>query len=594
MMILIMKKHAIHLRSAMLLALAFLILPSLAPSAEAANDLSRYAFPMLGARAERKVNVEWNRLYDSEGLAAIISKLHKAYPHLTRLYSIGKSSQGRDLWCLEVTAFKVGDARRKAGMYIDGNIHGNEVQGGEVVAYTAWYLCTHYGHLDKVTQLLDERVFYLLPTINPDGRDNWFNNPQTSNSSRGSMKPYDSDRDGLTDEDGYDDLNKDGVINRMWKKDPNGRHKPHPDFPHQLMIQVADDEVGQYTLLGNEGIDNDGDGRTNEDGPGGCDLNRNWGFSWRPNHIQGGAHEYPFSLPETRAVSEFVRSHPNIAAMQSFHNTGGMILRGPGNTSFRIQPQDDKVLAIIGERGKSILPSYRSLVTYSDLYTIWGEEKDWFYGARGILSFTNELWTSKNLIKSGSRANTEERALFREYVLLGEGMVEWEDFEHPSYGKILIGGSVAEWGRIPPSFLLEEECHRNMAFTLYHADMMPQLRISEVKIDELSDGLHKIWVTVGNLKLMPTRTRQEILNHISPPDVVSLSGKRVEVLSSGIVLDPYHDKIRSVRHRPRRVELSTIGGMSSKIVQFIVSGSGHFTIEVDSARGGLIEHKQAL
>ena len=33
----------------------------------------------------------------------------------------------------------------------------------------------------------------------------------------------------------------------------------------------------EWRLLGREGLDNDGDGRVNEDTPGHLDLNRNWG-----------------------------------------------------------------------------------------------------------------------------------------------------------------------------------------------------------------------------------------------------------------------------------------------------------------------------
>ena len=83
-------------------------------------------------------------------------------------------------------------------------------------------------------------------------------------------------------------------------------------------------------LLGSEGIDNDGDGRVNEDPVGGYDGNRNWASNWQPNYIQGGAMDYPFQLPEAKAVNDFLMTHPNIAGVQSYHNNGGMILRGPG------------------------------------------------------------------------------------------------------------------------------------------------------------------------------------------------------------------------------------------------------------------------
>jgi hypothetical protein len=552
-----------------------------------------HAFPAVGSAAQRKVVVEWNRFYDHAGLGAILANLHQAFPDLTKLYSIGKSYEGRDLWCLEVTARKVGDAERKPGMYIDGNIHGNEVQGGEVVAYTAWYLCHQYGRLDKVTDLLNHNVFYLIPTINPDGRDRWFHHPQSMHSSRSGLRPYDNDRDGLVDEDDVDDLDGDGSITQMRIKDPNGRWKPHPQYPEFLMVQVAPDEKGEYTLLGAEGLDNDGDGQVNEDPAGGYDTNRNWAWDWQPNYIQFGAQEYPFSLPESRAVSEFVTSRPNIAAFQSYHNSGGMILRNPGREGGVSQPEDERTLQFIAQRGEKMLPFYRSMIIWKDLYTAWGGEVDWFYGARGILGFTTELWTTRNLDKSAG-ASREDEAAFLKYVLLNEGVVKWREFNHPTYGPIEIGGTRKEWGRTPTSFLLEEECHRNMAFTLYHAGQMPRLSLGEVEVTRLDDGLFKFWVTIENVGLIPTRTGQDARNQISPPDVVTLNGRDITVLSSGRVTDRFFKRVEAVKRRPERVELETVEGMGAVRVQFIVRGRGNFTIRVDSAKGGVLSTERAL
>ncbi len=552
---------------------------------------AKHAFPALGMSAERKVPVVWNRYYDHAGLTAILARLHRAFPELTKLYSIGKSTQGRHIWCLEVTARNVGDPDRKPGMYIDGNIHGNEVQAGETVAYTAWYLCHQYGRLDKVTSLLDERVFYLLPSINPDGRNLWLH---TGEQARSGQEPLDNDRDGLADEDGAEDLNGDGMITMMRIKDPHGRFKLHPDYPEYLMIRVRPDETGEYDLLGSEGIDNDSDGRINEDGSGGYDLNRNWGFDWQPNYVQYGAQDYPFSQPETRAVAEFVLAHTNIAAAQSYHNSGGMILRTPGSESGPTHNQDERVLALIGERGEKILPFYRSMILWKDLYTAWGSELDWLYGGRGILSFTNELWTSKNLYRTPGSPSDEQEAEFIKYVLMDDGLVPWKEYEHPTYGIIEIGGRKKEWGRVPPSFLLEEELHRNMAFTLFHADMMPILEISEVKVEKLGERLFKIWMTIENKRLIPTRTSQDVAHHISPPDVVSNEGGDIRVLSGGRVTDQYFKRVAAVKHRPERVELDTIAGLSAVRVQFIVEGRGEFTITVDSTKAGLLTKSQLL
>jgi hypothetical protein len=173
-------------------------------------------------------------------------------------------------------------------------------------------------------------------------------------------------------------------------------------------------------------------------------------------------------------------------------------------------------------------------------------------------------------------------------------VVKWHAFNHPTFGPIEIGGTRKEWSRTPPSFLLEEECHRNMAFTLLHADQMPFLRFGDVKVEKLDDELFKIWVSVENLRLIPTRTDQDVINQINAPDVVTLSGRNVKVLSAGIVTDRFFNQVEAVERRPERVELRTIQGMGVARVQFIVSGGGKFTVTVDSAKGGLIEVAQEL
>jgi hypothetical protein len=557
-----------------------------------AADLADSALPSLGASYPRKVEVAWNRFYDHAGLGSILARLHEAFPDLTDLYSIGKSTEERNLWCLEVTARKVSDPQRKPGMYIDGNIHGNEVQAGEVVTYTAWYLCHQYGRLDRVTALLDNYVFYLVPMVNPDGRDRWLRDCNGAMSSRGGSAPTDNDRDGVADEDDCEDLNGDGCITRMRIKDPQGRWKRHPDYPEYLMIRAKPDEPGEYTLLGWEGIDNDGDGRVNEDGKGGYDMNRNYPYDWQPSYIQYGARDYPLSQPETRAVADFVLAHPNIAAAQCYHNSGGLILRGPSREGGTMKSADEQLLEIIGARGERILPYYRSIITWKDLYTTWGDEDTWLYGGRGILAYTDEMWTDQNLYKGDKTPSNEDEAEFIKQVLLGDGFVPWKPYNHPTYGAIEIGGSRKEWGRTPPSFLLEEELHRNMAFTLYHAGTLPLLRISDLNKTPLGGNLFKVWVTVENQRLMPTRTAQDVDHQISPPDIVSVKGDGIKVLSSGRVTDRFFQRAETVECRPERVELETISGMEAVRVQFVLEGRGPFTVTVDSARGGLL-HKEA-
>src|SRR5205085_9685579 len=105
---------------------------------------------------------------------------------------------------------------------------------------------------------------------------------------RTGKKPMADDDDGLYDEDGPDDLDGDGNICQMRRLDPNGAWRVSPE-DQRLMVPLQPDEKYEgprYTLLGEEGIDNDGDGLINEDGPGGYDLNRNWPAGWQPDGVQ--------------------------------------------------------------------------------------------------------------------------------------------------------------------------------------------------------------------------------------------------------------------------------------------------------------------
>ena len=70
------------------------------------------------------------------------------------------------------------------------------------------------------------------------------------------MMPVDDDRDGLVDEDGYDDLDGDGVITEMRKKVALGRgtHRLHPKDP-RVLVEITKDERGDYLRLGEEGFE---------------------------------------------------------------------------------------------------------------------------------------------------------------------------------------------------------------------------------------------------------------------------------------------------------------------------------------------------
>jgi hypothetical protein len=547
-------------------------------------------FKASGSPVNPKVQVSWNHYNDHEALGAICKKIAAAYPDLAKLESIGKSFKGRDLWCLTITDFKKGSPDKKPGMYIDGNIHSNEVQGAEFALYTAWYLTESFKDTKFIQELLADKVFYIVPTINPDGRDSYFHEPNTGSSPRSGVIPIDNDRDGLVDEDGYDDLDGDGEILTMRRKNPNGRYRVDPTDPRR-MIQVGPDEKGEYEILGLEGIDNDGDGLVNEDGyTFEYDPNRDWGWNWQPNYIQGGAYKYPFSLPENRAVEEFVMKHPNIAAAQSFHNAGGQILRGPGAESdvSTYNAADVQIYDAIGKKGEELIPGYKYLVVYKDLYTVYGGELDWFYGSRGIYTYSNELWTPYLFYSKDATRDPQDNTSFNfdRFTLFKDAFVDWHEYNHPQYGKIEIGGFKKNFGRAHPGFLLESDAHRNMSFTIYHCFHTPKLNVDTIMEKDLGDGLKQITAVVSNSRLMPTHSSQDLKYKIERPDYIILTGPKV---MAGMVVDnPDLNITTEQKTDPAAVAVRNIPGLGFVTVRWIVQGSGKYTVTVDSKKGGTV------
>ncbi len=536
-----------------------------------------------------RVDLRWDKYYTLDEMHAALREVAAAFPELVTLRSIGTSVEGRDLLLAVVNDAASGADTEKPAFWCDGNIHGNEVQAGEACLYTIWWLCENR-ELPRVKRLLAERSLYILCSLNPDGRAHWFDAPNTMHSSRGGKRPVDNDRDGRFDEDPPNDLDGDGELLQMRVADPNGTHKSHPDEP-RLLVRVKPGERGQWRLLGSEGIDDDGDGRINEDGPGGYDPNRDWPSDWRGPAEQRGAGPYPASLPETQAVIEFLVAHPNVAGVQSFHNTGGMILRGPGSKTFGNYPaRDEQVMRALAERGEQQLPSYRSMVIWKDLYTVYGGEVNFTYEMLGITSFTNELWSRDLYFQRDPKSGDEgriERLRWDDEVELGARFVAWKSFDHPQLGPIELGGWRKQTGRVPPPFLLQNTLHRNMAFVLYHADQMPLVAPGTATVNALGDGLFEIDAVFRNERMIPTRTQRAEQKRIGAPDRARVAGSGIEVLSGGQVNGRTNRVDAPQMRRPADLRLPRgIHGDGAVRLRWVVRGTGQVTITYTAEKGG--------
>jgi murein tripeptide amidase MpaA len=117
-------------------------------------------------------------------------------PDLVELYSVGKSFEGRDIWQMTISNKSGAKDTDKPAMYLEGNRHSGEVTGAESALYFAWHVLTNYGKDPEIMNLVDTKDLYVRVKNNPDGSELYLNTVQ---SNRSTVRPHDSDGDGLLD-----------------------------------------------------------------------------------------------------------------------------------------------------------------------------------------------------------------------------------------------------------------------------------------------------------------------------------------------------------------------------------------------------------
>ncbi len=250
---------------------------------------------------------------DSQAIARKLAEVTKSHPALVTTSTIGSSAGGRPIVVARVAAKGRLDPDSRPAVFVGANMAGWHHLGTEAALDLLDRLTSGSGN---ASGLLDRTTFYIVPILNPDAHDRSLRNRWEAND-----EPLDDDRDGLIDEDGPDDMDGDGRITWLRIEDPAGSYMADPK--DERMLIAADStkgEKGRY-LLETEGFDNDGDGKWNEDGPGGIVLDRSFAHAFPYGHPESGP--WAGYSSEARAVMDFLLAHRNIALAVTF---------GPGNS----------------------------------------------------------------------------------------------------------------------------------------------------------------------------------------------------------------------------------------------------------------------
>lgn len=470
------------------------------------------------------ISIDFSRYHRYDELVQHLEELAEAYPGFSRLYSIGKTYEGREIYCFEITNHETGDHNEKPGYYIDANLHAGEVTGTTCALYTIWYLLTRYGSDEEITRLVDTTAFYILPRITADGAELYLTSPYTL---RSSVRPYpfEEPQDGLYPED----VDGNGLILQMRIPDPDGEWKISTRDPRLMIPRLPHEYGGQYYRLYMEGQVRSYDGVEVKPAPAkyGLDLNRQFPADWGPEAKQAGAGPYPLSEPETRAVAEFLLNQKNITGGQSYHTTTGIILRpSSSRPDKKMNPKDRAAFTAIGKIGEeftgypcvSVYDGY----AYNPEVPLRGGFFDWTYDNLGLMIYSTELWDLR--VRAGldrvpfldpwKDRDPEEDGLkmlaWNDRELSGDGFVDWYDFDHPQFGKVQLGG----WRmkdtlqNAPPRFL-KAEAHKNCLFTLKHAGAVPRLAIEKAEAEHLGDGVYRVEVIVKNKGYLPTNVTEQ-------------------------------------------------------------------------------------
>ncbi|MBM3978184.1 MAG: hypothetical protein FJ299_14505 [Planctomycetes bacterium] len=369
----------------------------------------------------------------------------------------------------------------------------------------------------------------------------------------GNSVPLDEDGDGVADEDAPDDVDGDGQVLWMLVEDPRGPLVRGPD-PRFLVAARAGD--GPRYRLEREGKDDDGDGKYNEDGPGGVVLDRNFPVGWSGPRRDALGGPTPLSEPESIALAELLLARRVYAALVFQGHHGRVVLPGAGDPTRGAPnlplaadlPAFERLARVAAERLGRPTTSLRSWQVRNGAASA-GAFADWAYTVAGVLALEVAPWGPEIERRAAPRVRSENDTLSGPGALLvndaqwvrwlddergGIGFCDWHPVEIGKGMRVLVGGWEPETVDNPPEELLERALAGGDALVAECLRAAPSLDL-ELEAAERRGELVKLVVRVRNAGLVPTGLGPQarlVLRLELPSDARLISGATEQAFDS--------------------------------------------------------------
>ncbi|MEU6893531.1 M14 family zinc carboxypeptidase [Streptomyces sp. NPDC046557] len=283
------------------------------------------------ARAEAPGDGVFRPYSGKGGLQEEILKTARDNPSLTKVVSIGKTGQGKDILALKVTkdAKKTKDGAKPSVLYMS-NQHAREWITPEMTRRLMHRTLDGYGKDQRITKLVDSTEMWFLLSANPDGYD------------------YTHAPDGQ----------------RLWRKNLR-------------------DNDGDGKITAVDGVDPN------------RNFAYRWGYDDEGSSESPSSETYrgpkANSEPETVALDAFEKRVGFRYAI-NYHSAAELLLYGVGWQVATPTPDDVAYKALAGTPEHSAVPGYYPQVS-SELYTTNGEADGHAANVNGVMMFTPEMST---------------------------------------------------------------------------------------------------------------------------------------------------------------------------------------------------------